>query len=446
MTPQVSSPTSRLLIGLVVTLTAVGLFSVYALRQIDMLNDLQTRTIDRNRKDTLQLLRIQNDLNSLGLAFRDMLDGGEPYGLEAWRGQFKRIRADLENALELEAQFAPIPRDPGRQQYVTSTMAQFWTSVDQLFAAAERDEGQARTLIRTSLQAQQAALTNTVARMLVENNEVEQQASERIQRIYDHVERQVYYFLAVALLTISLTTLYLIRSNRRIFRRLETLSADRSELARRLISGQEEVLRSISLELHDEFGQILTAVGAMLRRAATRLPADSPFHEDIREIRQIAQTTIEKVRSLSQSLHPSVLDDRGLEEAIDWYISVFERQTGVPVRYEKTGTCPPVPGRVAINVYRVLQEALNNLARHSESPVAGVRVCYSPERLRLEVEDQGVGISENDGSGTRRGTGILAMRERAQILGGSLELLRPAGKGMLVRLDVPLTEAAAHER
>ncbi|HSW49889.1 MAG TPA: sensor histidine kinase [Bryobacteraceae bacterium] len=423
----------------------MGVFSFYALRQIGMLNELQASTIDRNRKDTLQLLRIQNSLHSIGLAFRDMLDGEEPYGIDAWHGQFKRIRADLLDALELEAQFAPIARNPGRQQYVASAMAQFFTSVDQLFATAAVDQGQARTLIRTSLQAQQAALTNTVARMLVENNEVEQEAFERIQGIYDRVERQIYYFLGAALLTISLTTLYLIRSNRRIFERLAALSADRSELARRLISGQEEVLQSISRELHDEFGQVLTAIGAMLRRAEKHLPPESPFHEDVREIRQVAQGTIEKVRSLSQSLHPSILDDRGLEEAVDWYIPVFERQTGIQVRYEKTGACPAIPERVAINVYRVLQEALSNLARHSESPVAWVRVKYSPDRVRLEVEDHGIGIAEGGASGARRGTGIVAMRERAALLGGSIELARSTGKGTVVRLDVPLAEAAAHE-
>ena len=96
-------------------------------------------------------------------------------------------------------------------------MAQFFTSVDQLFALALESEAKAKKLIRTSLQAQQAALTNTVARLLVENNETEQQAMLQIQAIYERVERQIYIFLAAMLLAISLTTLYLIRSNRASF-------------------------------------------------------------------------------------------------------------------------------------------------------------------------------------------------------------------------------------
>lgn len=441
MRSALSSPTSRLLIGLAVTLATIAAFSLYALRQIAGLKDLQTSTVDRNRKDSLQLLRIQNSLNSLGLAMRDMLDSDEPYPLGAWKGQFDRTRLDLEDALRTEAQLAPAARNPGRRQYVASSMAQFWTSVDQLFALAQRDDKQARRLIRTTLQAQQASLTNTVARLLVENNETEQQAMARIQGIYERVERQTYYFLAAMLLTISLTSLYLIRSNRNLFSRLAILSDHRSELARKLITVQEEILHSISRELHDEFGQILTAIGAMLRRAEKKgLPPESPFREELHEAREVAQATLEKIRSLSQVLHPTILDDGGLEKAIDWYLPTFEKQTGITVKYEKSGTPPAVPDRIAINVYRVLQEALNNVVRHSRAPAVWVRVRFSPDRFELEIEDRGAGLPAEGDPSMRRGTGLVAMRERAELLGGTIEFLRPGEKGTLVRLSVPVAE------
>jgi signal transduction histidine kinase len=148
---------------------------------------------------------------------------------------------------------------------------------------------------------------------------------------------------------------------------------------------------------------------------------------------------MEKIRSLSQVLHPTILDDGGLEKAIDWYLPTFEKQTGIVVKYTKTGTSPPVSDRVAINVYRVLQEALNNLAKHSESQTAWVRVRFTPERFNLEVEDHGRGLPEN-GAGLRRGTGLIAMRERAELLHGKIEFLRPGDKGTLVRLEIPLLE------
>jgi signal transduction histidine kinase len=388
----------------------------------------------------LQLLRIQNNLNSLGLAMRDMLDPDAPYPLEAFKGQFDGKRLDLEDALRLEAQLAPAA-DPGRRQYVSNRMAQFWISVDQLFALTGRDDAQARQLIRNTLQTQQTTLTNTIARLLVENNEVEQMAMTRIHAIYDRVERQIYVFLAAMLLTISLTSLYLIRANRRLFNRLAILSDHRSELARKLIAVQEEILHSISRELHDEFGQVLTAIGAMLRRAEKKgLPPDSPFREELQEARGVAQATLEKIRSLSQVLHPTILDDGGLEKAIDWYLPTFEKQTGIAVKYEKSGVAPAIPDRIAINVYRVLQEALNNAARHSHSQTVWVRVRFGPDRFHLEVEDRGAGLPAEGDPSMRRGTGLVAMRERASLLGGTIEFLKAGEKGTLVRLDVPLTE------
>jgi two-component system NarL family sensor kinase len=441
MKKAVVSPTGRLLAGLAVTLAAVGIFSINALHQIRGLEDLQTRTVDRNRKDSLQLLRIQNDLNGLGHAMRDMLDGDEPYPLAAWKPQFDRTRADLADALRLEAELAPVERDPNPQQSLAASLTQFRTSADRMFEVATAGrEGAARDLIRTSLQAQEAALSAAVARLLVQNNETEQQAASRIQGIYQGVERNVYLFLAAMLVAIALTTLYLIYSNRRLFQHLAAVSEHRSDLARKLITVQEEMLHSLSRELHDEFGQVLTAIGAMLRRAEKRLPADSPFCAELREVREVAQTTLEKTRSLSQLMHPSILDEGGLEKAIDWYLPVFERQTGITVRYEKQENSPAVTDRIAIHVYRVLQEALNNLARHSGSPLAMVRLEFPAGRLSLEIEDRGQGIPEQRNGTTRKGIGMTAMRERAELLHGSFEVLRPGEGGTLVRLDVPLTD------
>jgi signal transduction histidine kinase len=180
-----------------------------------------------------------------------------------------------------------------------------------------------------------------------------------------------------------------------------------------------------------------------LRRAEKKLPADSPFCADLREVREVAQATLEKTRSLSQLMHPSILDEAGLEKAIDWYLPVFEKQTGITVRYEKQGAAK-VNDRVAIHVYRVLQEALNNLARHSHSPVALVRLRFPPGRLCLEVEDRGVGFPEERNGTGSRGIGMTGMRERAELLQGTFEVRRPDAGGTLVSLNIPLTDGA-HE-
>ena len=136
----------------------------------------------------------------------------------------------------------------------------------------------------------------------------------------------------------------------------------------------------------------------------------------------------------SQTLHPSILDEAGLESAIDWYLSTIEKQLGVAVTYERSGAALPLDGTTSIHVYRVLQEALSNVARHSGADRACVRLRYDAGWLALEVEDHGKGLGAEP---PRRGLGIIAMRERAALVGGSLEFVRPDAGGTLVRLRVP---------
>jgi signal transduction histidine kinase len=439
--PYHPSPTTGLLVGLLITLAAVVTDSWYLTRQISGLRALQTDLADRNRRDSLQLLRIQGNLNLLALAMRDMLDNDEPYPLTAWASQFDRIRLDLEDALQREEDLAGGSRTPEQRQYLTQSVAQFWDAVDRIFALAhEGREEEARGQIRESLQARQAALGTAVARLLVENNAAEERTAEQVQSIYAQVQRQVYLFAGATLSAILLTSLYLIRSNRRLFAELGALSDERRELARQLIETREATLREISRELHDEFGQILTAMGLMLGRAGSQVPAGSPLQADLQEIREIAQTTLDHVRGLSQTLHPSVLEEAGLEAALDWYLSTVERQTGLAITYERSGSGPPVDSTVAIHVYRVLQEALNNVGRHSGTTRAWVRLAFPDDRLVLEVEDHGRGLMFES---ARHGLGIVGMRERAAIVGGRLEFLKPGEGGTLVRLVVPLTNTGA---
>jgi signal transduction histidine kinase len=435
------SPTTGLFIGLIITLAAILAYTSYIAFQIAGLRQLQHNLVDRNRKNSLQLLRIQNDLNSIALAMRDMLDNEEPYPLTAWSAQFQRARTDLTDALRLEEQVALAHRTPEQRQYLASSLTQFWDAVDRMFTLAQQGkESEARSQIRVSLQARQAAIGTAVARLLVQNNESEEQAAAQITAIYDGVQRQVYLFLAATLIGIALTSLFLIRWNRQLFARLEALSDQRSELAQKLISMQESTLSHISRELHDEFGQILTAVGAMLGRAGKQ---DSSLRSDLREVQEIVQSTLNNVRSLSQALHPVILDEAGLEKTIEWYIPTMERQTGIVISYEKSGEPFKVNGTAAIHIYRVLQEGLNNIARHAGTRQAWVRLRFLDRAVELEIEDHGRGLMTQS-TKPAKGIGLVAMRERAELLGGSLDFLRPREGGTLIILRVPKERTDSH--
>ncbi|HEY3742362.1 MAG TPA: sensor histidine kinase [Bryobacteraceae bacterium] len=433
--------------GLAVILSGAIVYSAYTAWQIRNLRTMQAEMVDRNRTDSLLLLRIQNDLNALSLAMRDMLESSEPYGLTAWESQFRRIRSDLEDAIERESHFAPATRTADQSTYLSNSMAQFWDSLDRNFVLARTDEKEARARVRLSLQARQEALSSAVSRLLIQNNEREEQAASEVQQIYGHVERNVYIFFAVLLVVVVITSAYLLQFNRKVFDQVSDLSRRRSELAQQLITTQESTFRSISRELHDDFGQILTAIGLMLQRSL-RLPGSDALREELRDVHGIVQQTLDKVRALSQALHPVMLEEVGLESALDAYIPVFEKRTGIQVEYEKTGHAPTIDGDVAIHTYRVLQEALNNVARHAKSATAKVRLQLSPTSLTLEVEDSGPGFERSsDRRSGGGGMGLVSMRERAGILHGAIEFINasPQGGG-LVRLTVPLAPVAGSNR
>jgi signal transduction histidine kinase len=415
-------------------------YSWYVALQIDGLRKIQRELADRNRKDSLQLLRIQNDLNSLALAMRDMLDNDEPYPLTAWSAQFQRVHADLDDALRMEDQFAVGHHSQYQREYLGNSLGQFWDAVDRTFSLVkDRGPSEARAQIRLSLQARQQALSAAVARRLVENNESDEHTALYISRVYDHVQQQAYLFLAGTLTAILITSLYLTFANRQLFNKISLLARQRRELAQKLISTQESTLRYISRELHDEFGQVLTAIGAMLSRMHKQLPGESSLRPGLLEIRDITQSTLEKVRGLSQGLHPTILDETDLASTLDWYLPSLQRRTGMVIDFQTAGMCFQLDPSIQIHAYRVLQEALNNVLRHSGSLRAWVRLEYQVTALVLEIGDHGSGIRSELSS--PRGIGLIAMRERAELSGGTIEFMKGTEGGTVVRLTIPKARA-----
>jgi signal transduction histidine kinase len=181
-------------------------------------------------------------------------------------------------------------------------------------------------------------------------------------------------------------------------------------------------------------------MGSMLGRAGKQAPEGSPMREELREVSEIAQATLDNVRRLSQSLHPSILEDAGLDAAVDWYVANAKRQLGLTVTYERSGPPVRLEKGVSIHVYRILQESLSNVARHAGTSDAAVRLHASDGAIELEVEDHGTGL---DAATERRGLGIVTMRERAELVGGTIRFSTPAAGGTLVHLHVPARASAA---
>lgn len=446
--PGGRSPVLTLGLGVALALLTIGAVGGYTIAEVRRLRDEQTAISERNRKDSLQLLRIQNDLSSLGVLMRDMADAVEPYPVQGYQPAFDRIRRDLAEATATERTLAPAARAEAQQTMMAQTMEAFWTDVSRMFALAHTNEAAARELIRGTLIARHRAIDGMVSQFLVMNNRMQEEAAQANRAIYDRVSREILLLVTALLVVTAIVGVWVILANRRAFREVEQVSAELRTLSRRMLRVQEDVQRAISRELHDDFGQIVTAIGTLLGRARRHAAdADAALAVELDGVRAIAQQALDRIRSRSQWLHPGILDDFGLEKALARCVEQFGDQTGIRVRLEAAGPLDAIREDVAIHVYRIVQEALNNISRHSGSPDAWVRVTCAGNALDLEIEDRGSGTTMDDAvRGTGRGLGLVSMRERAELLGGELQVRHPAQGGWIVHLRVPSCLAASRPR
>jgi signal transduction histidine kinase len=435
---------TRLLIGvLTLALATIAGVGLYTFLQIRDLRDQQTAISDRNRKGSLQLLRIQNDLASLAVTMRDMVEGVEPYPPAAWQPAFDRLRGDLTAAIALERTLAPAAREPAQQRRLEQTNDAYWADVDRMFVKARAgDNNGALALIRRSLIAELRALDGMVAQFLVANNRVQEEAAAANRSIYDRVGAEILALVGVLLVVVAVSGAWIVVANRRAFEAVRDVTAQLRTLSRHTLRAQEDLQRSVSRELHDDFGQILTAMGTLLGRARRQAP-DAEFAEELDHVRGIAQTTLDRIRAQSQWLHPGVLDDFGLEKALGRSVEQFERQTGIRTTLEATGPIGGIPPDSAIHVYRIVQEALSNIGRHSGSDRAHVRIACDGSAFELTIEDAGQGLPSGRVRTVDSGLGLVSMRERAELMGGHLRLRRPPEGGLVVEVHVPRAFNAA---
>ena len=437
------SPATTLAIGVAVALVAIAAAGAYTFGEIRRLRDDQTAISERNRKGSLQLLRIQNNLAALSALMRDMADAVEPYPLHGWQPAMERVRGDLAEATELERALAPAARQPAQQARLLETMEQYWRNVDRMFALSRSDEAAARQMIRATLVPAHRALDGMVSQFLIVNNRIQEEAARANRAIYDQVGREILLLVGALLLVTAGFGAWAVVSNRRAFAEVAEITEQLRSLSWRTLRVQEDVQRSIARELHDDFGQIVTAIGTLLGRARRHVAADAPLAGELDAVRGVAQQALDRIRTRSQWLHPGVLDDFGLEKALEYCTQQFAQQTGIRVQLASSGPVDTIADDCAIHVYRIAQEALSNVSRHSGATEAWVRLTCNGTGLELEVGDRGRGMPPADEPRTGiRGMGLVSMRERAELMGGKFELRHPPEGGLSIYLRVPARAAS----
>jgi signal transduction histidine kinase len=249
--------------------------------------------------------------------------------------------------------------------------------------------------------------------------------------------------LGVGLLLAAFTirrTLHLEIELQRRYEEGERARVELQDLSARLVSAQEEERRAISRELHDEVGQSLSALLMEAGNAAARVPDESvEVRRHVESIKKLAETSVNVIRNMSLLLRPSMLDDFGLVPALEWQAREVSKRTGLRVHVtanELTSDdgAGELPDQLRTCIYRVVQEALHNCARHSQARSVKVIVRQEAHRILLSVEDDGHGFD----SGRVRGLGLVGMEERVTHLGGAFEVQSKPGAGTKVEVELPL--------
>jgi signal transduction histidine kinase len=207
------------------------------------------------------------------------------------------------------------------------------------------------------------------------------------------------------------------------------------ELSARLLSAQEEERRSISRELHDEVGQSLSALLMEAGNAAARVsPDSSEIRRHVESIKRLAEASVQVIRNMSLLLRPSMLDDLGLVPALEWQAREVFKRTGLRVQVTADENASELPDEHKTCIYRVVQEALHNCARHAAAHNVSVEVREQPSQIVLTVEDDGRGFDAR----RVRGLGLVGMEERVHHLGGTLRVKSRPGAGTTIAVVLPL--------
>jgi len=279
----------------------------------------------------------------------------------------------------------------------------------------------------------------------------------RVDRQSETLARESAILLGGCLIIALVCAVITVRIAARVFRQMESQTGELSRVSFRMLETQESTARRFSHELHDELGGSLTAIKSNLTAIASALNGSVSSRSRIEDCIKLVDQSISNVRELSQLLRPTILDDFGLDAGLSWLADRFRERTGIEVDYrsEFTGR---LPDETETHLFRIVQEALTNIARHSAATRVTIHLRAEGDSIRLTLADNGRGLSDprtgarpGRGSGpgdsasspSHSGLGLSGMRARAQSAGGELEVKSQPGAGVTIEVRAPMGKLAS---
>ncbi len=438
-----------LAIGFCVTL-GLWLYTGYAFaRRIETLRRDAAEVASRytRAQELLSTVRAQVLLSSVRV--RDALLDPRPESVLDNRNQLEASYRVIAMAL---TDYEPVIASSGETDQLSSLQRGVddfhQTSLGVLADAAGRSPSTIREILNTRIVPRREAAIGISDEIQSLNRRAFIQQQADLAEIHRAAELQSRRSLGVALViglsVLLLTSLYAGRLELRLRHQMERdarMSQELQDAAAKLIAAQEEERRTIARELHDEVGQVLSALKVELDLAQRSIAAGGPATE-LAEAQTIADGALNTVRNLTQLLHPAALDDLGLVPAIDSSLRGLARRQDIRTTLHQHGLPDRLPREVELAAYRIVQEAITNVGKHAHATRCDVHLTQLDDRLLIEVEDDGVGfVDDTDRPIIARGLGLISVRERASRLGGTFNVVSEPGHG--TRLIVSLPERSA---
>jgi signal transduction histidine kinase len=379
--------------------------------------------------------------------------------LDPDRNSADEYRLKLEDAYQTAdqalLQYEPVlnlPAERDQIQRLRIDIGDFRTTVLNVLATdSSRWPIEARTLLRQEIMPKREGVIRVTDEVQGLNRSGFIQQQNELAAVYRLTQRRLWESFGVAVLVSMgiaiLAFVYVGRLEDRIQRQRITEGENAQDLQRlsmKLITAQEEERRVIARELHDEVGQALTAIKMELAVAQRQIQSSGGADGMLDDARAISESVLNTVRDMSHLLHPSLLDDLGLAAAVDSYLKGFTRRQGVQVDLVTERMTERLQTETEVTAYRIVQEALTNVAKHAQARSCRVYLQRLANTLLVTVEDDGIGfdVTTTDRVDTQHRLGLIGIRERVSRLGGSLRLESAPGKGTRLTVELPVRFAA----
>jgi signal transduction histidine kinase len=431
-------------VGLGALLLLILLAGVAAVRQSSQMYD-EIRAIQSAHEETQQsLFEIERAVFQISVRIRDYVLDTSAIADPLYRKQFEDLRSSTEHRLADLAAAAP-PEQAQMFERLSEQLRLYFGTLDPVleWPAPQRAAKGALFLREQQRPRRQSilAIANAIRALNAESYRARYQEINLSQlRSRGQLATAVGMAVLVGLLVAGATIYRISRLERQsdIQRRMtERVEHELRSLSSQLMRAQEEERRTISRELHDEVGQMLTAlrIGLGTLDQVRSLPED--FYERLAEAKLLTEQTLRTVRDIAVGLRPSVLD-LGLQPALQWQARQFSRVTGTVASVRINGQLPSLPDSYLTCIYRIVQEALTNSARHAQARNISVGVTATGAELELRIDDDGIGLRED--WTLYRGLGLVGIEERAREIGGSVVIHSEPGKGVGIRVLLPMPE------